>query len=293
MTTPAPTPTIMTESSLVETIELVLSTKSKNSIILNGEKKSKIQYNLRNMIDFENDKTIDFVTISMPYATLPNSSYNVNDYSNTLNVAWGGNNYSYVFTNGNYTYSSFITAFQGLLPSHFSITYNPTTNKFTITNTSYSFTLLTSSIDYIIGFTGTLASSGSAPFTLQMIRVVNFLPNPIINICCQEINNGQSLGINGNPLFSNILASIPNTSKLNNELVYQNATDEFVIKNVSNNTLNISILDDDANFMDFNGISSWFLLRFRVHKRIKSAQGNFSDFITKATNIRNLIEPSE
>ena len=253
MTTP--TQTIMNESSLVETIELVLSTKSKNAIILNGEKKSKVQYNLRNMIDFENDKTIDFVSVSMPYATLPNSSYNVNDYSNTLNVAWGGNNYSYVFTNGNYTYSSFITAFQTLLPSHFSITYNPTTNKFTITNSSYSFTFLTSTIDYIIGFTGTLASSGSAPFTLQMIRVVNFLPNPIINICCQEINNGQSLGINSNPLFSNILASIPNTSKLNNELVYQNATDEFVIKNVSNNTLNISILDDDGNFMDFNGIS--------------------------------------
>jgi len=86
--------TIMNETSLVETMELVLSTKSKNSIILNGEKKSKVQYNLRNMIDFENDKTIDYVTVSMPYATLPNSSYNVNDYSNTLNVAWGGNNYS-------------------------------------------------------------------------------------------------------------------------------------------------------------------------------------------------------
>jgi len=286
--------TIMNETSLVETMELVLSTKSKNSIILNGEKKSKVQYNLRNMIDFENDKTIDYVTVSMPYATLPNSSYNVNDYSNTLNVAWGGNNYSYVFINGNYNYQTFITAFQSILPAHFSITYNATKNKFTITNSSYSFTLLTSTIDYIIGYTGTLASSTvSAPYTLEMIRVVNFLPNPIINICCQEICNGQSLGLNSNPLFSNILASIPNTSKLNNELVYQNASDEFVIRNVYNNTLNISILDDDGNYMDFNGVSSWFLLRFRIHKRIKTAQGSFNDFIGKATNIRNIIEPQE
>jgi len=286
--------TIMNETSLVETMELVLSTKSKNSIILNGEKKSKVQYNLRNMIDFENDKTIDYVTVSMPYATLPNSSYNVNDYSNTLNVAWGGNNYSYVFINGNYNYQSFITAFQSILPAHFSITYNATKNKYTITNSSYSFTLLNSTIDYIIGYTGTLASSTvSAPYTLEMIRVVNFLPNPIINICCQEICNGQSLGLNSNPLFSNILASIPNTSKLNNELVYQNASDEFVIRNVYNNTLNISILDDDGNYIDFNGVSSWFLLRFRIHKRIKSAQGSFNDFIGKATNIRNFIEPQE
>ena len=286
--------TIMNETSLVETMELVLSTKSKNSIILNGEKKSKVQYNLRNMIDFENDKTIDYVTVSMPYATLPNSSYNVNDYSNTLNVAWGGNNYSYVFINGNYNYQSFITAFQSILPAHFSITYNATKNKYTITNSSYSFTLLNSTIDYIIGYTGTLASSTvSAPYTLEMIRVVNFLPNPIINICCQEICNGQSLGLNSNPLFSNILASIQNTSKLNNELVYQNASDEFVIRNVYNNTLNISILDDDGNYMDFNGVSSWFLLRFRIHKRIKSAQGSFNDFIGKATNIRNIIEPQE
>jgi len=284
----------MNETSLVETMELVLSTKSKNSIILNGEKKSKVQYNLRNMIDFENDKTIEYVTVSMPYATLPNSSYNVNDYSNTLNVAWGGNNYSYVFINGNYNYQSFITAFQSILPAHFSISYNATKNKFTISNTSYSFTLLPSTIDYIIGFTGTMASPTiSAPYTLEMMRVVNFLPNPIINICCQEICNGQSLGLNSNPLFSNILASIPNTSKLNNELVYQNASDEFVIRNVYNNTLNISILDDDGNYMDFNGVSSWFLLRFRIHKRIKSAQGSFNDFIGKATNIRNFIEPQE
>jgi hypothetical protein len=89
------------------------------------------------------------------------------------------------------------------------------------------------------------------------------------------------------------LASIPNTSKLNNELVYQNASDEFVIRNVYNNTLNISILDDDGNYIDFNGVSSWFLLRFRIHKRIKSAQGSFNDFIGKATNIRNFIEPQE
>ncbi len=73
---------IQDEMSLVETEELLLSSKSSSCILLNGDKKSSIQYNLRNIIDFENDKTIDYVTIAVPYAVIPNSMYNINEYTN-------------------------------------------------------------------------------------------------------------------------------------------------------------------------------------------------------------------
>lgn len=288
---------VMTESdnSLIDTREIILSTKGSSCILLNGDKKSHALYNLRNIIDFENDKTIDYVTISVPYAVVPNSMYNVNSYSNQLIVEWGGTTYSYVFASGNYTYSSFINAFRSLLPYHFSISLDTVTSKFTITNSTYPFTLMgNSTIDYVIGFSDTIQSTAVAPYTLVMPRCVIFLPTPVINVCCNEINNGQCLGPNSNPLFSNILCSIPNTSKLNNELVYQNVQDEFVLKTNGSNILTISILDDDGNYLDFNGVSSWFLLRFKIHKRYKTIKGNFSDFISNATRIRNLItEPEE
>lgn len=277
--------------SLVETEELILSSKSSSTILLNGDKKSNMLYNLRNIIDFENDKSIDYVTISVPYAVIPNSMYNVNDYTNKLVVEWGGSIYTYTFPNGNYTYSSFITAFSNVLPNHFTLSFNQVTSRYTITNNLYQFWLLeTSTIDFIMGFSGFQQSTNVSPYTLEMPRVVCFLPTPIINICCNEINNGQALGQDSNPLFSNILASVPNTTKLNNELVYQNVSDEFVMKNVSHNTLTISLLDDSGRFIDFNGISSFFLIRLKIHKKYKTIKGSFNDFLTNATKIRNLIE---
>ena len=280
------------ESALVETKELILSTKSSACILLNGDFKSRALYNLKDFIDFEGDKTIEYVTVSVPYATVPNSMYNINNQSNTLIVLSNSVTTVYTFPNGNHTYVSFMSAFQTVMPAQFSITYNAVANKFTITNSTAAFSLLTGSkLDYVVGFSGTVSSSNTAPYTLVMPRVINFLPTPIINLCCDQINNGQNLGINSNAQFSNILASIPNVSKLNNEIVYQNVQDEFVIKNVSHNNLTISILDDDGNFIDFNGVSSWFLLRFKIHKRINVIKGSFNDFLTNATSIRSMIEP--
>lgn len=296
MTTPkqSPPPMNETDASLVETREIILSTKGSSTILLNGEKKSHAIYNLRNIVDFENDTSIDYVSISVPYAVVPNSMYNVNDLSNKLDVIYGGTTYSYVFANGNYTYTTFMTAFASVMPAHFSISFNSLTSKFTISNTTYTFTLLESStIDYIIGFSSEISSTLTAPYKVVMPRCVIFLPTPVINVCCDEINNGQSLGRNSNPLFSNILCSIPNTSKLNFELVYQNVQDEFVLKSNGSNTLTLSILDDDGNYIDFNGVSSWFLLRFKIHKKYKVIKGSFSDFITNATNIRKLFDEEE
>lgn len=278
------------EVALVETKELILSTKSSSCILLNGDKKSRALFNLKDIIDWENDKTIDYVTISVPYASIPNSMYNINDNCNKLVVLMSGVTTTYTFVNGNYTYVSFMSAFQSLLPSSFSITYNSVTNKFTIANTTYAFSFLQSSVDYIIGFSGSVSSPSLSPFTITMSRTINFLPTPIINLCCEQINNGQNLGINNAGQFSNILASIPNVSKLNNEIVYQNASDEFVIKSISHNNLTISILDDDGAYIDFNGISSWFLLRFKIHKKIKVTQGTFSEFLGGATKMRRLLD---
>lgn len=283
----------VSEMALVETKEIILSTKSTSCILLNGDKKSKALYNLKDQIDFENDKTIDYVTISVPYASIPNSMYNVNDNCNKLVVLMNSITTTYTFSNGNYTYVSFMSAFQTILPTSFSITYNSVSNKFTITNSTYQFSFLQSTIDYIIGFSGTISSPTLSPFVLTMPRTINFLPTPIINLCCAEISNGQNLGINNAGQFSNILASIPNVSKLNNEIVYQNASDEFVVKNISHNNLTISILDDDGIYIDFNGCASWFLLRFRIHKKIKVNQGTFSEFLGNATKMRNLMNEEE
>ena len=279
------------EEKLVETEEVILSTKGSSSINLNGDMKSSVLYNLNDLIDFESDNTIDFITVSVPYAVIPNSMYNINVYNNLFiyqTASVSNINIPY----GNYTYQSFMTYFNANTP--FTISYVATTNKFRISCATAFQLPAGSTIDYIMGWSSTtvLQSTDIAPYYIDFPRVINFLPPPIINVCCDQISNGQCLGRDSRALFSNILASIPNTSKLNAELVYQNAQDEFVIKNISHNNIVISILDDAGRFIDFNGISSYFLLRFRIHKKVKKVKGSFNDFLINATNIRDLIEPA-
>lgn len=281
--------------SLVETKVLYLSTKSSSGILLNGQKKSYSQFNIGNYIDFENDYTIDYVTISVPYAIITNSNYNINSTNDRLDVYYDSSYFSWYFTHGNYTYQSFMTAFKTLGGVNFNITFNSLTNKFTITNTTYTFSILgTSTMDYIIGISGDEASSTiSAPYSLTCSRVCNFLPNPVYNVCCDSIYNGQVVSAQTSTSFSNVLCAIPNVSKLNTQIVYQNAEEEFVLKRTNQNTLILSILDDNGKFIDFNGVASFFSLRFKIHKKIPKIQGNFYDFVGKASKIRNIIQNEE
>lgn len=236
--------------------------------------------------------SIDYVEVSLPYACIPNSSYNVSSKNNRLDISYNNLTYSYTFSSGNYTTTTFIQKCTLLLPASFSVTYSSTTCKFTIKNTTYAFSLLsTSTIDYVIGFSGTTNSTtGVAPYSLECPRCVDFLPEPVYNICCPEINNGQALANNGVFQFSSILATIPNAGKLNTQTVYQNQGDEFILKSTSYNQLTIQILSDEGLFIDFNGLATFFALRFKIHRKYAKIQGTFYSMIERASNLRLLAE---
>lgn len=257
--------------------------------------KSNIVFNIKDYIDFEGDTSIDYVEVALPYACIPNSSYNVSYKNCRLDVSYNNLTYTYNFSYGNYTTSTFATAFASLLPASFSITFNSTTSKFTMSNSTYAFTVLsTSTIDYVMGFSGdTSSSTGSAPYTLVMPRCVDFLPEPVYNICSPEINNGQALANQGVFQFSNILATIPNAGKLNTQTVYQNTGDDFTLKTSSYNQLTIQILSDEGLFIDFNGLASFFALRFKIHRKYAKIQASFMNLVERASNLRLLIEQAQ
>jgi hypothetical protein len=129
-------------------------------------------------------------------------------------------------------------------------------------------------------------------YGITMPRLCNFLPNPLFRICIENnsIYNGTVLGTAGNPAFSNVLASIPNTTKQNTQIVYQNFSDEFTIQLSGQTQLILAILDDNNNFVDFNGISSYFQIRIRIYRRIKKSLKTYKDVLGGATNLRRLIE---
>jgi len=66
--------TIQASTLLIkDTLVLHLNSQGSSAIVLNGDYKSKLFYDLRNYLDFENDDSIEYVTCSMPYAVITNS----------------------------------------------------------------------------------------------------------------------------------------------------------------------------------------------------------------------------
>lgn len=292
---------------MIDTKLIYLSTKSSACIPLNGDKKSSALFDLKNYIDFTNDPTIEYVTISMPWAIITTSNYIINGENNTFNFQYGvgDSDETLVFPVGNYTAQSFMKMLISIGTAYgLNIVISPTTNKFRLVmDQTFKIGVRPSSCDYIMGFSTTVIASFllDTKYVVDMPRSCNFLPTATYNICSSSIYNGQVLGSYSNFAFANVLCSIPNTGRQNEQVVYSNINDEFVLNNLSQNSLQIDILDDSGKNVDFNGLASFMAIRLRVHRKYSRIQGGFMDIVGRANmtaqsmtpEITSLISPAE
>lgn len=274
---------------------LYLSTQSSSGILLNGDWKSQISYDIKNYADYSDDDTVDYYTVSMPYACIPNSNYVINENNNTISIAFpniSSNFSTYTFPVGNYTYTSFITTFKSVI-SGMNIALNPLTKKFTIGFGDLFVISSRSTLSSIIGFSSTLTGQygynstlGTTCYYADMPRCLNLLPIPRFFIRCDTINNGIVLSSTG-VTTSDVLMSVPNVSKQNSQIIYENNMEEFVVKNQNvSNSITISITDENGNLINFNGISSYFVLRFNIYRKAIQKPLKF-DKLMQSLNIDN------
>lgn len=274
-----------------DTKTINLSTQSSSGVLLNGDKKSKVFYELKNFIDYENDGTIEYISVSMPYVVLCNSNYIVNETNNVLDIKVINVNtqeetfYTYTIPVGNYSASSLANTINALaLAQDFVFRIDQITQKYEF-RASYNDAVLlgTSTCDYIIGFSGDFFCPSSG-FT-KMPRCFNLLPVPRFNILGDFLSNGVLL-TNGSKDFGTgtILASVPNNSKNNNLIVYETDANEFILKNCSLNNLTISIEDDRGNLINFNGIASYFQLRFSIFRKRQPKLLPFTQIVDYASS---------
>ena len=286
-----------------DTLVLHLNSQGSSAIVLNGDYKSRLFYDLKNYLDFENDDSIEYVTCSMPYAIITNSNYIVNEYNNQLTFLVNTAGYSFIIPAGNYTKSSWITYWQTTLNAalgvgtYINITGDSVTNKFTLTPTAlftstygivqYGFTdfVFKQTSDYIWGFSESIiAAPGEA--SLTMPRCFNFLPIPRFLFHANILSNGLTLS-NGSSASggsaintSDVLAAIPNVAKLNSQIIYENNASEFMVKTqVNMSGLEIRITDDDNRLINFNGISCYYDLKFNIYRRAIKKLQKFSTLI--------------
>jgi len=286
--------------NLIKDTQLIyLSTQSSSGIVLNGDYKSHIQYDLKNYISFENEESVEYITCSVPYACLTNSNYNINETNNQLYVAYSSESstfLTYTFPVGNYSSTMLMNMFKTILGAGWHIALDQLTKKFSISYTDDFILGGASPMSYIFGFNTTLYSTygynsvlNATTYYVSMNRVMNLLPVPRFIVRCNELNNGVMLSSDGNET-SNILFSVPNVSKSNSFIVYENNVDEFLMKGVSLSTLTISITNENGEYINFNGCSSYFLIRFNVYRKSLNRPLKFSDIIQNQSRIYNPAE---
>lgn len=253
-----------------------ISTRETACEILNSDVsyKSICRYHTPNL--FNRDDSVEFVQWYISSAVIPCSFYTINDYNNKLDVIENSIQTSYYFTKGNYNVVDFINEFKSKLGSRWGISMNTLTNVLTITNSTYIFTILgTSTISAIMGFSNSVAStSASAPYSVVMPRCVNFLSLSRISVRCPELGNNTILSSNNQS--SDIILTIPNNSRPNGVILYDNTGVEKNILNVSTiNSFTILLTDDDGREINFNGIPSYFTLNFDIYRRLQIKAPSF------------------
>ena len=298
------------ENLIYETKMFNLSTRSSACNILNEDLnyKSLCEYNIPNMI--ERDETIEYIQFSVPDAVIPVSFYTVNENNCQLDVieydgAGGSITYSVVFPYGNYNASYFMIEFKNLLNasgsntnnlSNFNTRWNITLNGFnsvfTITNANQFTFFGTSTINSIMGFTNDIVASELTvlSYLATMPRCCNFLPLPRITIRCAELANTTTIG---QQQTSDIIITIPNNSKPNGQIYYQNQSQsKLLFRHQELSRFVLAFTDDDGNLLNFNGISSFFTLQFDIFRKYMPKPPRFSNLVEYVNN-RTFIYPDE
>lgn len=270
-----------------------LSTRGTAGTILNEDVnfKSKIRFDVPDMIT--RDENVEYIQFSVPYAVIPISFYTINETNRELKVTENGTTTTIVFPLGNYNASLFMTTFKQLLngtangSGRFNIILNDIDSSFTITNSTFSFTLLESStISSIMGFSDTISSSiVSALNTLDLPRCCNFLSLPRVCLRCSDLANSNMVGDFGS---SDIILSVPNDSRPNSQIVYQNTTQsKMLFRKDKMDTFVVSLTNDDGQLLNFNGISSFWTFQFDIYRRLADKLPAFSQITNSVNSFNN------
>jgi hypothetical protein len=251
----------------------LISLNSKYSTYkINGDKLSSVIFDF-NGIASKNRETL-YHTIAIQSAEITASYYNVNSGNNTFRIERNTLYYSIAVPEGNYNANTFITAFLNaysttITGSAAEMTFNANTGKFLFADDDYDITITGTGtngakIFGLISGTNAVFRTGqttndSAP------RIANFLGITKIKVNSNALagDNFDSAALNTTTLIDTISAtSIPFGLTIFNSLGR-----ESFIKAKKIDEIDIQLLDQDNEFIDFNGIDWTLTIILNTHRR--------------------------
>ena len=226
------------------------------------------------------------MSVSVLSFVCPNSIYIINENNNVLMMTINGQNQTYYIPYGNYDATTFLSYLQSILSS-FTITFNSTNNKYTLSNTT-SFMINAGSTAYqIMGFNNNInytsvLSNGQYVFTMPFTCNFNGLQN--INILLTSINtkNVDSFSKSN----SSIIQSVQIPLYCNQILFQKTLENSFNFLQEMMDDIKIELRDDLNNLINLNNQHFNITLLFTVIKDIERFKNhlNFHDIVNYSLN---------
>jgi hypothetical protein len=194
------------------------------------------------------------IYVSVQTAQIPGSFYNVDNINNLLVYSVGvGANINLVIPSSNYNVNTLKTYLQTVM-ADFTITVNSSTNKYTFTHatSTFSFKSTSTAFEYL-GFPDNI-SQNSTGLNLISTQVMNFFT--IRNVLV-EVSNLITVNKTSNQADTNasILCSIPVNTSQGSILSYSNIFNLSDKVHSVNNfaSLHVRLLDQDLDLLNLNG----------------------------------------
>jgi hypothetical protein len=251
---------------MVYTDNHLITLNSKYAQQLNGTKLSQCIFGFTGLLQDEEDIINTFITITN--AQIPVSFYTITTSNNTLNFTSGSSSYTLNISIGNYNSNSLISALVngfsslGISPVP-SISINAINGKLLFTSSSLITFLSSSSIKSILGFINNVAiiSTVELPFPLNLLGVKKLsIKSDALAISAYSSYNFST---------SNTLTTIPVDEPPFNMISYINQSDinTNILQSRTLNIIDISIVDENNNLIDFNNCDWSISLCLSIHRK--------------------------
>ena len=269
----------------------IINLNSKDCIRNNSTFLSDVYFQFSGLLKDEDDILERYISIQN--AQIPFSFYNINVYYNILKIQIGATVYTLTLIRGNYNATSLITEIQNQLVNNgitdITLGVSSTTGLLTITKTSGSFSLISSgstiyeALGFVVGTNYTSVSQKIiSPYPLNLLGTLR------LRICSYELSTS-------NIDFS--LITLPIEVGNFGLIQYTNMTNiRVTLNNTSLDGFDISIIDDNNNYINFNNIN-WtmtFVLTL-VRRRPNKTLTRFNEIIQQSQEpeIENNEQPQE
>jgi len=272
----------MNSDYIQEDIRLINLYSQSATTYLNGTLKSNVSFNFKNIL--RDEKDIIYSTIGVSTAQIPVSYYTINEFNNVLTTGLG----NITITAGNYNASSLRTELTTKLIAigitGMVVTINSLTGRLIFT-ASIPFSFLPSIALDILGFDNTTYTSVgnviTAPYLLNLLGIQQLRINS--TALASYNSNSTTMG------ESNLVGVIQSTAPPFGMILYANQTSYSVLKNKNISLIDIQILDENGNYVDFNNIDWTLTFQLTTFRRI-ALPSNSTDYLRPILATLNTIQ---